>query len=77
LLVAIERAGTEDKNTVAKELANLNIQTMLGSSNFKPTPGGAMHQAFEDMVVYQRQGDNFVILYPAGAADGKLMLGNK
>jgi len=25
------------------------------------------------MVVYQRQGDKFVILYPADAADGKLI----
>ncbi len=77
LLVAIERAGTTDKNAVAKELANLNIQTMLGNSNFKPTPGGAAHQAFEDMVVFQRQGSKFVILYPADAADGKLVLSNK
>lgn len=39
LLVAIERAGTTDKGKVAKELANLNIQTMLGNSNFEPTQG--------------------------------------
>ncbi len=77
LLVAIERAGTTDKEKVAKELANLNIQTMLGNSNFKPTPGGAVHQAFNDMVVFQRQGEKFVVLYPEDAADGKLKLNTK
>jgi branched-chain amino acid transport system substrate-binding protein len=74
LLVAIERAGSTDKMKVAKEFKALNIQTMLGSSNFEPTPGGALHQAFNDMVVFQRSGDKFVVLYPADAADGKLQL---
>jgi branched-chain amino acid transport system substrate-binding protein len=74
LLVAIERAGSTDKNKVAKELTNLNIQTMLGSSNFVPTPGGGLHQAFNDMVVFQRVEEKFNVLYPADAADGKLQL---
>lgn len=74
LLVAIERAGSTDKMKVAKELKALNIQTMSGSSNFVPTPGGALHQAFNEMVVFQRNGDKFVVLYPEDAADGKLQL---
>ncbi|MCK9920265.1 ABC transporter substrate-binding protein [Microbacteriaceae bacterium K1510] len=74
LLVAIERAGSTDKEKVAKQLTTLNIQTMLGTSNFVSTPGGALHQAFNDMVVFQRVGDKFVVLYPADAADGKLKL---
>lgn len=74
LLVAIERAGSTDKMKVANELKSLNIETMLGSSNFVPTPGGAKHQAFNDMVVFQRDGEKFVVLYPADAADGKLRL---
>jgi branched-chain amino acid transport system substrate-binding protein len=74
LLVAIERAGSTDKIKVAKEFTTLNIQTMLGTSNFVPTPGGALHQAFNDMVVFQRVGEKFVVLYPADAADGKLQL---
>lgn len=73
LLVAIERAGGTDKAKVGKELAALNIQTMLGNSNFTPTPGGALHQAFNEMVVFQRQGTKLVTLYPADAADGKLI----
>ena len=74
LLVAIERAGSTDKEKVAKEFTKLDIQTMLGSSNFAPTPGGALHQAFNDMVVFQRVGEKFVVLYPPDAADGKLQL---
>ena len=73
LLVAIERAGSTDKAKVAKEYTKLDIQTMMGTSNFVPTPGGARHQAFNDMIVFQRQGDKFVVLYPADAADGKLV----
>lgn len=74
LLVAIERAGSTDKEKVAKTLAKLDIQTISGSSNFVPTPGGAVHQAFNDMVVFQRVGDKFVVLFPADAASGKLKL---
>jgi hypothetical protein len=47
---------------------------MMGTSNFVPTPGGALHQAFNEMIVFQRQGDKFVVLYPADAAEGKLVL---
>jgi len=71
--VAIERAGGTDKAKVGKELAALNINTMLGTSNFTPTPGGALHQAFNEMVVFQRQGNKMVTLYPADAAEGKLI----
>jgi len=74
LLVAIERAGSTDKEKVAKTLAKLDIRTISGSSNFAPTPGGAVHQAFNDMVVFQRVGDKFVVLFPADAASGKLKL---
>ncbi len=74
LLVAIERAGSTNKEEVAKQLTTLNIQTMLGSSNFTPTPGGGLHQAFNDMVVFQRVGEKFVVLFPPEAANGKLQL---
>lgn len=73
LLLAIERAGSTDKAQVAKQLVKLDVQTMLGESNFTPTPGGALHQAFNEMVVFQRQGADFVTLYPADAAEGKFI----
>jgi len=73
LLVAIDQAGTTDKNVVAAKLASLDIMTMLGSSKFHPTAGGAVHQAFSKMIVFQRQGDKFLTVYPDDVANGKLM----
>jgi branched-chain amino acid transport system substrate-binding protein len=73
LLLAIDEAASTDKEKVAAKLASLDVKTMLGSSKFAPTPGGAMHQAFGQMVVFQRQGNKFVIAFPADAADGKLI----
>jgi branched-chain amino acid transport system substrate-binding protein len=72
LLLAIERAGGPDKERVAKELKNLDVQTMLGDSKFIPTKGGAMNQAFNEMVVYQRQGDKFVTVWPKQFQNGAL-----
>lgn len=73
LLLAIDEAGSTDKEKVAAKLASMDVKTMLGSSKFAPTPGGAMHQAFGQMVVFQRQGNKFVIVFPADAANGKLV----
>lgn len=72
LLLAIERAGGPDKDKVAKELKNLGVMTMLGDSAFIPTKGGAVNQAFNEMVVYQKQGDKFVTTWPLAFANGKL-----
>jgi branched-chain amino acid transport system substrate-binding protein len=72
LLLAIERAGGPDKQKVAAELRKLNVKTMLGDSTFRPTKGGALNQAFEDMIIYQRQGDKFITVYPKEFANGNL-----
>jgi len=76
LLVAIDQAGSADKNKVAEKLANLDVKTMLGSSKFSATPGGTKNQAFSQMVVYQRQKGDFAIVYPEDAANGKLVARN-
>ncbi|MCL4761762.1 MAG: ABC transporter substrate-binding protein [Burkholderiales bacterium] len=72
LLLAIDRAGGPDKERVAKELKNLGVQTMLGDSKFIPTKGGALNQAFNEMVVYQRQDDKFVTVWPKQFQNGTL-----
>ena len=72
LFLAIERAGGPDKEKVAKELRNLGVDTMLGESKFIPTKGGALNQAFNEMVVYQREGDKFVTVFPKRFANGQL-----
>ncbi|MES2226432.1 MAG: ABC transporter substrate-binding protein [Pseudomonadota bacterium] len=72
LLLAIERAGGPDKDKVAKELKDLGLVTMLGESRFVPTKGGAVNQAFADMVIFQRDGDKFVTVFPKAFVNGKL-----
>lgn len=72
LLLAIERAGGPDKDKVAKELKDLGLVTMLGESRFVPTKGGAVNQAFADMVIFQRDGDRFVTVFPKAFVNGKL-----
>ena len=72
LFLAIERAGGPDKEKVAKELKDLGVQTMLGDSKFVPTKGGAVNQAFNDMIVYQRAGEKFVTVFPKQFQNGQL-----
>ena len=48
------------------------VQTMLGDSKFVPTKGGAVNQAFNDMIVYQRAGDKFVTVFPKQFQNGQL-----
>lgn len=72
LFLAIERAGSDDKAKVAAELAKMDIpNTLLGLAKFTSTPG-TKHQAFTDLVVFQRDNNSNVMLYPAGPSTGKI-----
>ena len=73
LLIAIERAGSGDKNKVADELRKLDIETVSGRAKFVPSGGGTKQQTFTDMVVFQRQKDANVLIYPLDVATGKLV----
>jgi branched-chain amino acid transport system substrate-binding protein len=72
LLIAIERAGGDDKQKVAAELAKVDVRTMVGRGNFTATESGTKHQAFTDLVVFQRRNNDNVVLHPADAATGKI-----
>lgn len=72
LFVAMDEANSVDKTKVAEKLKHLGVQTMLGSGDFQPTKGGAVNQAFAQMLVYQRQGDKLVTVWPADVASGKI-----
>jgi len=74
LLLAIERAGGgDDRERVAKELRNLDVQTPLGQGKFTPTPGGIVNQAFNELMAAQRQtGGKLVILWPKSRATGEI-----
>jgi branched-chain amino acid transport system substrate-binding protein len=69
LLLAIERAGGDDKEKVAAELRKTDIQnTLLGVARFVATPSGTKQQAFTDMVVFQRRDGKNAMLFPPGPA---------
>ncbi|WP_342642086.1 ABC transporter substrate-binding protein [Rhodoligotrophos ferricapiens] len=71
LLIALDKAGG-DKVKAAEELRKMNIQTVNGRGQFKPTGFGTKQQAFTDMIVFQRQGGKNVVLWPLEAAKGEL-----
>lgn len=73
LLIAIARAGSGNKDKVAEELRKLDIETISGRAKFVPSGGGTKQQTFTNMVVFQRQKDGNVLVYPSDVATGKLM----
>jgi branched-chain amino acid transport system substrate-binding protein len=73
LLLALEKAGSIDQESVAAALRSLDIETLLGRGHFAPTESGTLNQAFQDLMVAQRQNDKSVIIFPADVADGKLL----
>lgn len=71
LFMAMEKANSTDKEKVAEALKDLGVQTMLGEARFEKSQNGAENQAFSKMIVFQRQGDGYAVLYPEAAATGK------
>ena len=72
LFLAMDEANSIDKTKVTEKLKHLGVQTMLGKGDFSPTKGGALNQAFSDMLVYQRQGDKLVTVWPKDVANGSI-----
>lgn len=72
LFMAMDKAKSTDKEKVAAALKHLGVQTMLGKAEFTKSAAGAENQAFSQMIVFQRQGDKYAVLYPEGAATGKV-----
>lgn len=74
LLIAIDRAGGDDKAKVAVELAKLDEMSPFGPTKFSKTSGGTLNQAFSNMIVFQRRNNKNVLLYPLEIAkDAKMM----
>jgi len=71
LLLAIQNAGSADKEKVAASLRSLDVMTPMGRGHFEQSEG-TMQQAFSDLTVFQRQGGKSVILYPPEVASGKI-----
>lgn len=73
LLMAVDKAGSDDPEKVATELKKLDIQTLIGRGHFTSTPSGTLNQAFQDLMVAQRQGGKNIVVYPNDVATGKLI----
>jgi branched-chain amino acid transport system substrate-binding protein len=73
LLMAVDKAGSDDPDKVGAELKKLDVQTLIGRGRFTPTPSGTLNQAFQDLMVAQRQGGKNVVVYPSDMATGKLV----
>jgi branched-chain amino acid transport system substrate-binding protein len=75
LLLAIDKAGSDDREKVAQALREEDVMTPMGRGHYEVSEG-TKQQAFADLLVFQRQHDQNVILYPAAAATGKLAANN-
>ncbi|MES2363270.1 MAG: ABC transporter substrate-binding protein [Pseudomonadota bacterium] len=73
LLMAVDKAGSDNPEKVAAELKKLDVQTLIGRGHFTSTPSGTLNQAFQDLMVAQRQGGKNVVVFPNDLATGKLI----
>ncbi len=72
LLLALEEAG-DNEGAVVKALERINIRTPLGQARFIATPSGTLHQAFQDLMAVQIQGNRNVVVFPPDVANGRLI----
>ena len=70
--LAIEKAGTDDKEKVAQALDSLKVSTFFGETQFHKS-GETVHQAFDHMFMFQRQNGKSVVVYPLDIAQGQLI----
>jgi len=68
LLIALEKAGGDNKDKVAEELAKLDTMSPFGPTKFTKTRGGTRNQAFSSMLVFQRHQNKNILLYPLSVA---------
>jgi branched-chain amino acid transport system substrate-binding protein len=71
LQLAIEKAGTLDRQKVRDELANMNVTTFWGQVKFGPT--GQITSL--EPPVFQIQGSKPIVIHPAQVKQGELRLG--
>jgi branched-chain amino acid transport system substrate-binding protein len=71
--MAIEKAGTLDRNKVRDELARMNVQTFWGPVKFGPT--GQITSL--EPPVFQIQNGKTVVVHPAAIKQGEFKLGVK
>ena len=72
MAIAVKKAGSGDKNRVAQALRDLDINTVYGHLKWTPTEGGTKQNAFDNLIIFQRQGGKSVTVFPLDVATGKL-----
>ncbi len=73
LLIAIKEAGSTDQDKVMAALRSLHLTTPLGILQYKPSGEGTLNQGYDNMLVFQVQKGNTVVVYPPDIATGKLV----
>jgi branched-chain amino acid transport system substrate-binding protein len=69
---AINKAGTTEKEKLIAALEATDTMTPMGHMKFFKNQFGAIHQSFHEMVVFQWQKGQKVVLWPKGASGGAL-----
>ncbi len=69
---AINKAGTTEKEKLIAALEATDTMTPMGHMKFFKNQFGAIHQSFHEMVVFQWQKGQKVVLWPKGASGGSL-----
>lgn len=72
LLIALQQAGADNEEKVTADLANLDVATPLGRGRFQ-SMDDTKHQAFTNMMIFQRQEGQPVVVYPTDIATKKLL----
>jgi len=73
LTTAMNKAGTTDKAKLITALEATDTMTPFGPLKFFKNSFGAIHQSYQDMIVFQWQKGEKVTLWPPKAAGGKLL----
>lgn len=73
LLLAVDQNG-DDQDKVHAALRAMDVKTVMGRGHFTTSStGGTINQAFEDVIIFQRQSGKNLAFYPPDVANGKLM----
>ncbi len=73
LFLAIDQGGDDQENVYAA-LRAMDVKTVMGRGQFTTSStGGTLNQAFEDVIIFQRQSGKNLAFYPPDIANGKLM----
>ncbi len=73
LINAINKAGTTQKEKLIAAMEATDTMTPCGYLKFTKNDFGALHQGYKEMVVYQWQKGEKVVLWPQKAAGGKVI----